>query len=956
MSDSKLVCSGCEHEFTRANHLIQHFITTPSSACQAAGAAYTQRIRPTASLPRRDPVRRHSRSLSPSGATQSHSSDAFGPADEYTKGDFPGLGDDPGDAHPDSDEGNDDSDGDDDEEGEDFQGGWEPLRPGTPTEDSTKQEDAGDDDTMDVDSDEATGPAVPPIQKVARDAEVFVTHFGESAGAPVPDQNTTCNAFEVYESSLPHSPGEHPHLYAPFKTKLEWEVAQWAKMDGPSASSFTRFLGIDEVRDRLDLGFKTTKELNDLIDKKLPSSRPKFFREEVVVGGQSFDLYRRDVIECIWALYGDPQHMEYLCFAPERHYTDRDKTMRLFMTFTLAGGGGILKYKAVEANTPGATIIPVILSSDKTQVTLFRNKTAYPVYLTIGNLPKDIRRKPSRNGQVLLAYLPTSKLAHIENKAARRRTLANLFHACLKRILSGLKEAGMAGLIMHSGDGVARHCHPIFASYVGDYPEQVLVTCTYNGDSPVCECPHDELGNFPCEYHYRVFDDALRAVNTSRCGAENIKPVQHPFWEDLPYVDAFRSITPDILHQLLQGVVKHLIQWITDIIGEAELDARVRRLPPNHAMRAFHKGISCLSRVSGTEHKQICAFLLGLVIDSSLPSASSAALVCATRGLLDFVYLSRYPIHSDKTLEELDLALSMFHDNKWVFVTHGIREHFDIPKLHFLNHYTRAIRLFGTADNYNTEATERLHIDFAKDAYRSTNCKDEYKQMTKWLERPEKIMFHANYISWRLGERVFLPSPTSAAAAQSHIRVSFADLLCPYMIKMTKSPTLKSVKISTIETSYGASLFIPALCRFVAQFRNPLGTAAQIEEAAHDITIPFNAVPVFHRIKFINTDFYDGETLDSVHVYPRVTSSTGKVTRFSRFDTVLVRVREATPDSNNPLDGLRVGRVRVVFSLPPKSVEKLFPPNVDVPPHFAYVEWFTRFTARADARSNLYLI
>ncbi|KAF8868666.1 hypothetical protein CPB85DRAFT_1379813 [Mucidula mucida] len=866
MSDSKLVCSGCEHEFMRANHLIQHFITTPSSACQAAA---TER---DPDLPRFE-------------------GDAFGPADEYTKGDFPGLGDDPGDAHPDSDEGDNDSDGDDDEEGEDFQGGWEPSRLGTPTEDSTEQEDAEDDDTMDVDSDEATSPAVPPIQKVARDAEVFVTHFEESAGAPVPDQNTTCNAFEVYESSLPHSPGERPHLYAPFKTKLEWEVAQWAKMDGPSASSFTRFLGIDEVRDRLNLGFKTTKELNDLIDKKLPSSRPKFFREEVVVGGQSFDLYRHDVIEFIRALYGDPQHMEYLCFAPERHYTNCDKTMHLFHDFH-TGRWWWDTQKAVEANTPGATIIPVILSSDKTQVTLFRNKTAYPVYLTIGNLPKDIRRKPSRNGQVLLAYLPTSKLAHIENKAARRRTLANLFHACLKRILSGLKEAGMAGLIMHSGDGVARHCHPIFASYVGDYSEQVLVTCTYNGDSPVCECPHDELGNFPCKYHYRVFDDALRAVNSigtpkwaSRCGAENIKPVQHPFWEDLPYVDAFRSITPDILHQLLQGV-----------------------------------------------HKQICAFLLGLVIDSSLPSASSAALVCATRSLLDFVYLSRYPIHSDETLEELDSALSMFHDNKWVFVTHGIREHFDILKLHFLNHYTRTIRLFGTADNYNTEAMERLHIDFAKDAYRSTNCKDEYKQMTKWLERREKIMFHANYISWWLGERVFLPSPTSAAAAQSHI--------C----------------ISTIETSYGASLFIPALCRFVAQFRNLLGTAAQIEEAAHDITIPFNAVPVFHQIKFINTDFYDGETLDSVHVYPRVISSTGKVTRFSRFDTVLVRVREATPDSNNPLDGLRVGSVRVVFSLPPKSVEKLFPPNVDVPPHFAYVKWFTRFTARADARSNLYLI
>lgn len=50
---------------------------------------------------------------------------------------------------------------------------------------------------------------------------------------------------------------------------------------------------------------------------------------------------------------------------------------------------------------------------------MFRNKTAYPVYMTIGNIPKDIRRKPSRHAHVLLAYLPTTRLDHVTNKAAR---------------------------------------------------------------------------------------------------------------------------------------------------------------------------------------------------------------------------------------------------------------------------------------------------------------------------------------------------------------------------------------------------------------------------------------------------------------------------------------------------------------------------------------------------------
>jgi hypothetical protein len=65
-------------------------------------------------------------------------------------------------------------------------------------------------------------------------------------------------------------------------------------------------------------------------------------------------------------------------------------------------------------------VIPVILSSDKTQLTLFRSKMAYPVYLTIGNIPKEIWRKPSRHAQILVAYIPTTKLEDITNQAGHR--------------------------------------------------------------------------------------------------------------------------------------------------------------------------------------------------------------------------------------------------------------------------------------------------------------------------------------------------------------------------------------------------------------------------------------------------------------------------------------------------------------------------------------------------------
>ncbi|KAI0727006.1 hypothetical protein C8Q72DRAFT_758883, partial [Fomitopsis betulina] len=122
------------------------------------------------------------------------------------------------------------------------------------------------------------------------------------------------------------------------------------------------------------------------------------------------------------------------------------------------------------------------------------------------------------------------------------------------------------------------------------------------------------------------------------------------FWEQLPYVNIYRSITPDILHQLLQGVIKHLLSWITDIIGDDEIDARVRRLPPNHGIRIFYKGLSGLSRVTGTEHKQIARFILGLLVDVDLPGDESADLVIVTKSLLDFLYVAQYSVHSKVTL------------------------------------------------------------------------------------------------------------------------------------------------------------------------------------------------------------------------------------------------------------------------------------------------------------------
>jgi hypothetical protein len=84
------------------------------------------------------------------------------------------------------------------------------------------------------------------------------------------------------------------------------------------------------VPEALGLSYKNSRELNQIIDGDLPEGRPTFTRQEIVVGGEAFDVYFRPIVQCLKALYGDPEFAEELVFMPERHYSDADKTIRFY--------------------------------------------------------------------------------------------------------------------------------------------------------------------------------------------------------------------------------------------------------------------------------------------------------------------------------------------------------------------------------------------------------------------------------------------------------------------------------------------------------------------------------------------------------------------------------------------------------------------------------------------------
>ncbi|KAI6045521.1 hypothetical protein EDC04DRAFT_2559308, partial [Pisolithus marmoratus] len=335
----------------------------------------------------------------------------------------------------------------------------------------------------------------------------------------------------------------------------------------------------------------------------------------------------------------------------------------------------------------------------------------------------------------------------------------------------------------------------------------------------------------------------------------------------------------------------------------------------------FAKGILTISQWISTEHKEMQRVFVGLL--SGAVDDHVLVVICS---LIDFIYYMQCQQHMDLSLKAMEESLKTFHNHKQVLNDLQIHEDFNMPKIHSLQHYVSSIRALGSTDGYNTEYPEHLHINYAKDAYHTSNKCDYVEQMALWLQHQEAIHHKSAYLAWRQLKRLpcmdSVDSATHGIGKSDSISSDLGDatnqLMCMLTTPghVTKYPSHCRVTVDQICAEYKAPDFILALKQFLISLSSQNQAVQPTESDRFDI---------FHSISIAigpSTITGHNKGVQRVWATPTINAHGRKPETPACFDTIFVLeaghqcTKEVIKPKMTDIPGVWVAQLHIIFKLP----------------------------------------
>ncbi|KAF8798866.1 hypothetical protein BYT27DRAFT_7032834, partial [Phlegmacium glaucopus] len=126
--------------------------------------------------------------------------------------------------------------------------------------------------------------------------------------------------------------------WAPFESREEWELASWL-MKNVGQKSTDEYLKLPIIHNQKNLSFHNNYSFLKKVD-QLPTG-PSWHCEIIDVVGdklgndrkemhEKVELWRRDPVDCVMELLGNPAFKEFISYTPERVFSDNAGKERIF--------------------------------------------------------------------------------------------------------------------------------------------------------------------------------------------------------------------------------------------------------------------------------------------------------------------------------------------------------------------------------------------------------------------------------------------------------------------------------------------------------------------------------------------------------------------------------------------------------------------------------------------------
>ncbi|TBU53492.1 hypothetical protein BD310DRAFT_774757, partial [Dichomitus squalens] len=459
-----------------------------------------------------------------------------------------------------------------------------------------------------------------------------------------------------------------------------------------------------------------------------------------------YEFHYRDIEQALVNMAGSAEFENSWDYVPFEEYpAQNNRQFSNLMSAHFAWKQAI----AQDPATHGAMLFPLILGADKTTVSVATgHQEFHPVYASAGNLHNSMRRAHGE-AVIPIAFLPIPKtVRQHSDSAAFRAFKKQLYHHALAHVLAPLSPWMTTPRVIRCPDGHFRRAVFEIGPFIADYPEQVYVSGVVSSWCPKCRARPTELdkaGPPRFREHTECLLETFDAPTLWDVFGIDSNVV--PFTYRFPRADIHELLSPDLLHQLIKGTFKdHLVDWVTQYIyltaeSEAEakrimddIDRRIAAAPSFPGLRRFPDGRN-FSQWTGNDSKALMRVYLP-AITGHVPTQVSECIAA----FLDFCYLARRPTHDTKTLHDMDVALTKFHELRTIFEDIGVRpDGISLPRQHALIHYIKSIQLFGSPNGLCSSITESKHIVAVKRPWRSSNGFHPIEQILAFNTRLSKM-------------------------------------------------------------------------------------------------------------------------------------------------------------------------------------------------------------------------